>query len=72
MKVSHLNVLYSTLTKKNSFSSDIDSSGTIDYGEFLAATLHPNNLERGENLLSAFAFFDNDGSGYNDPRNGSR
>lgn len=44
--------------------ADIDNSGTIDYGEFLAATLHMNKLEREENLLSAFSFFDKDGSGF--------
>lgn len=36
----------------------------IDYGEFLAATLHLNKLEREENLIAAFSFFDKDGSGY--------
>ncbi|KAK4353530.1 hypothetical protein RND71_025724 [Anisodus tanguticus] len=44
--------------------ADIDNSGTIDYGEFIAATIHLNKLEREENLLSAFSFFDKDGSGY--------
>ncbi|KAF4349088.1 hypothetical protein G4B88_029057 [Cannabis sativa] len=44
--------------------ADIDNSGTIDYGEFLAATVHLNKLEREENLLSAFSFFDKDGSGF--------
>ncbi|XP_040997232.1 calcium-dependent protein kinase SK5 [Juglans microcarpa x Juglans regia] len=44
--------------------ADINCSGTIDYGEFLAATLHLNKLEREENLLLAFSFFDKDGSGY--------
>lgn len=44
--------------------ADIDNSGTIDYGEFLAATVHLNKLEREENLVSAFSFFDKDGSGY--------
>ncbi|KAJ9675623.1 hypothetical protein PVL29_024512 [Vitis rotundifolia] len=43
---------------------DIDNSGTIDYGEFLAATLHLNKMEREENLIAAFSFFDKDGSGY--------
>ncbi len=46
------------------FQADIDNSGTIDYGEFLAATLHMNKLEREENLVSAFTFFDKDGSGF--------
>lgn len=44
--------------------ADIDNSGTIDYGEFLAATVHLNKLEREENLLSAFSFFDKDDSGF--------
>lgn len=44
--------------------ADIDNSGTIDYGEFIAATIHLNKLEREENLLSAFSYFDKDGSGY--------
>ena len=44
--------------------ADVDNSGTIDYGEFLAATVHLNKLEREENLLSAFSFFDKDGSGF--------
>ncbi|XP_078150476.1 calcium-dependent protein kinase 24-like isoform X3 [Carex rostrata] len=44
--------------------ADIDKNGTIEYGEFLAATLHMNKLEREENLLSAFSFFDKDGSGF--------
>ncbi|KAL5188662.1 Calcium-dependent protein kinase SK5 [Glycine soja] len=44
--------------------ADIDKSGTIDYGEFIAATVHLNKLEREENLVSAFSYFDKDGSGY--------
>ncbi|KAL0326312.1 UNVERIFIED_CONTAM: Calcium-dependent protein kinase SK5 [Sesamum radiatum] len=46
------------------FQADIDNNGTIDYGEFLAATLHLNKMEREENLHAAFSFFDKDGSGY--------
>ncbi|CAL5091319.1 unnamed protein product [Urochloa decumbens] len=44
--------------------ADIDNSGTIDYGEFLAATLHLNKVEREDNLFTAFSYFDKDGSGY--------
>ncbi|KAL8166279.1 hypothetical protein V2J09_007778 [Rumex salicifolius] len=44
--------------------ADVDENGTLDYGEFLAATMHLNKLEREENLVQAFAFFDRDGSGY--------
>lgn len=44
--------------------ADIDNSGSIDYGEFLAATLHVNKTEREEHLIAAFRYFDKDGSGY--------
>ena len=42
----------------------MDNSGTIDYGEFIAATVHLNKLEREEHLVAAFQYFDKDGSGY--------
>lgn len=42
----------------------MDNSGTIDYGEFITATIHLNKLEREEHLLAAFQYFDKDGSGY--------
>ena len=44
--------------------ADIDNSGTIDYGEFIAATVHLNKLEREEHLVAAFQYFDKDRSGY--------
>lgn len=44
--------------------ADTDNSGTIDYDEFIAATLHLNKMEREENLLAAFSYFYKDGSGY--------
>ncbi|KAL9319324.1 hypothetical protein ACSQ67_015841 [Phaseolus vulgaris] len=44
--------------------ADVDNSGTIDYGEFIAATLHLNKIEREDHLVAAFAYFDKDGSGY--------
>lgn len=44
--------------------ADVDNSGTIDYGEFLAATLHLNKIERDDHLFAAFSYFDKDGSGY--------
>ncbi|KAK7282180.1 hypothetical protein RIF29_10777 [Crotalaria pallida] len=44
--------------------ADIDNSGTIVYKEFVAATLHLNKLDREENLLATFSYFDKDGCGY--------
>ncbi|XP_077226088.1 calcium-dependent protein kinase 20-like [Tasmannia lanceolata] len=46
--------------------ADVDRSGTIDYGEFIAATLHQNKIER-DHLFAAFTYFDKDGSGYITP-----
>ncbi|CAM6034794.1 unnamed protein product [Sphagnum compactum] len=44
--------------------ADVDHNGTIDYGEFLAATLNLNKIEREENLYAAFSYLDKDKSGY--------
>ncbi|XP_037450332.1 calcium-dependent protein kinase 26-like [Triticum dicoccoides] len=44
--------------------ADVDRSGTIDYDEFIAATVHMNKLDREEHLMAAFSYFDKDGSGY--------
>lgn len=44
--------------------ADVDNSGTIDYSEFIAATIHLNKLEREEHLVAAFQYFDKDGSGF--------
>jgi len=44
--------------------ADIDSSGTIDYGEFIVATMYLNKVEREDNLFAAFSYFDKDSSRY--------
>ncbi|XP_020595035.1 calcium-dependent protein kinase 1-like, partial [Phalaenopsis equestris] len=44
--------------------ADVDNSGTIDYNEFIAATIHLNKIEREDHLFAAFSHFDKDGSGY--------
>ena len=46
------------------FQADVDNNGTLDYGEFIAATINLNKIEREENLLVAFSYFDKDNSGY--------
>ena len=43
--------------------ADIDGDGTIDYEEFLAATINQSKLEREEHLKSAFMHFDLNGDG---------
>ncbi|KAH7554201.1 hypothetical protein JRO89_XS12G0133600 [Xanthoceras sorbifolium] len=44
--------------------ADFDNSGTIDYGEFIAAMLHMNKIQKEDHLFAAFSYFDKDGSGY--------
>ena len=44
--------------------ADIDQDGSIDYSEFLAATVHQSKLSREDNLMRAFEHFDTDKSGF--------
>ncbi|XP_049401015.1 calcium-dependent protein kinase 20-like isoform X2 [Solanum stenotomum] len=44
--------------------ADVDNSGTIDYGEFIAAMLHLNKIQKEDHMYAAFSYFDEDGSGY--------
>ncbi|CAA6666724.1 unnamed protein product [Spirodela intermedia] len=44
--------------------ADVDKNGTIDYTEFIAAIMHRHKPQKEEDLLEAFQYFDNDGSGF--------
>ncbi|NP_001169430.1 putative calcium-dependent protein kinase family protein [Zea mays] len=44
--------------------ADNDNNVTINYEEFIAATVPLNKIEREEHLMAAFTYFDKDGSGY--------
>ncbi|KAL0353646.1 UNVERIFIED_CONTAM: Calcium-dependent protein kinase [Sesamum angustifolium] len=44
--------------------ADVDGNGSIDYIEFITATMHRHRLEREENLYKAFQYFDKDSSGF--------
>ncbi|KAF7840628.1 calcium-dependent protein kinase 2-like [Senna tora] len=44
--------------------ADVDGNGSIDYIEFISATMHRHRLERDEHLFKAFQYFDKDNSGY--------
>ncbi|GFZ16434.1 calcium-dependent protein kinase 6 [Actinidia rufa] len=44
--------------------ADVDGNGTIDYIEFITATMHMNRMEREDHLYTAFKYFDKDNSGY--------
>eukprot|EP00262_Sarcandra_glabra_P016328 TRINITY_DN528_c0_g1_i1.p1 TRINITY_DN528_c0_g1~~TRINITY_DN528_c0_g1_i1.p1 ORF type:complete len:547 (-),score=74.56 TRINITY_DN528_c0_g1_i1:533-2173(-) len=44
--------------------ADVDGDGTLDYGEFVAVTIHLQRMENDEHFRKAFMFFDKDSSGY--------
>lgn len=44
--------------------ADVDGNGTIDYIEFITATMHRHKLEMEEYLYKAFQHFDKDNSGW--------
>ncbi|KAF7838409.1 calcium-dependent protein kinase 10-like [Senna tora] len=44
--------------------ADVDGNGVLDYGEFVAVTIHLQRMENDEHFRKAFMFFDKDDSGY--------
>ncbi|KAG0487262.1 hypothetical protein HPP92_009357 [Vanilla planifolia] len=44
--------------------ADIDGDGTLEYGEFVAVSIHLKKLGNDEHLHKAFAYFDQNKSGY--------
>ncbi|GMN51591.1 hypothetical protein TIFTF001_020737 [Ficus carica] len=56
--------LTETEVKQLMEAADVDGNGTIDYIEFITATMHRHRLEREEHLYKAFQFFDKDSSGF--------
>ncbi|KAL5740391.1 hypothetical protein ACOSP7_029272 [Xanthoceras sorbifolium] len=46
---------------------DTNGKGTMDYGEFLAVSLHLRRMANDEHLHKAFSYFDKDGNGCIEP-----
>nr|CAB3474713.1 unnamed protein product [Digitaria exilis] len=46
---------------------DTNGRGALDYGEFLAVSLHLQRMANDEHLRRAFLFFDKDGNGFIEP-----
>ncbi|KAL0338181.1 UNVERIFIED_CONTAM: Calcium-dependent protein kinase [Sesamum angustifolium] len=46
---------------------ETNGKGTLDYGEFLAISLHLQRMANDEHLHKAFSYFDKDGNGYIEP-----
>ncbi|CAL9137328.1 unnamed protein product [Musa acuminata var. zebrina] len=44
--------------------ADVDGSGTLDYGEFVAVSVHLRRMGNDEHLHKAFSYFDQNNSGY--------
>lgn len=58
----HCYLHYASLTW-STIQADVDGNGSIDYIEFITATMHRHKLERDEHLYKAFQHFDKDNSG---------
>ncbi|KAK4774488.1 hypothetical protein SAY86_009423 [Trapa natans] len=44
--------------------ADVDGNGVLDYGEFVAVTIHLQRMENDEHIRRAFMYFDKDDTGY--------
>ncbi|KAG9449422.1 hypothetical protein H6P81_009387 [Aristolochia fimbriata] len=44
--------------------ADVDGNGTLDYGEFVAVSIHLRKMGNDEHLHKAFVYFDQNKSGY--------
>lgn len=44
--------------------TDVDGDGTLNYGEFVAVSVHLKKMANDEHLHKAFNFFDQNQSGY--------
>ncbi|KAG6573022.1 calcium-dependent protein kinase 10-like [Cucurbita pepo subsp. pepo] len=44
--------------------ADVDGNGVLDYGEFVAVTIHLQRMENDEHFRRAFMFFDKNESGF--------
>ena len=44
--------------------ADVDGDGTLDYGEFVAVSIHLKKIGNDEHLRRAFSYFDKNKSGY--------
>lgn len=49
---------------KSAIQADVNGNGALDYGEFVAVTIHLQKMENDEHFRRAFMFFDIDDSGY--------
>lgn len=47
--------------------TDVDGDGTLNYGEFVAVSVHLKKMANDEHLHKAFNFFDKNQSGYIEP-----
>eukprot|EP00252_Welwitschia_mirabilis_P021501 TRINITY_DN5531_c0_g1_i2.p2 TRINITY_DN5531_c0_g1~~TRINITY_DN5531_c0_g1_i2.p2 ORF type:complete len:196 (+),score=62.35 TRINITY_DN5531_c0_g1_i2:2100-2687(+) len=45
-------------------SADVDKNGRLDFGEFVAVSIHLQRMDNDEHLHKAFKFFDKNESGY--------
>lgn len=44
--------------------ADVDGNGTLDYGEFVAVSIHLKKIGNDDHLRQAFSYFDQNNTGY--------
>ncbi|KAG6735409.1 hypothetical protein POTOM_061985 [Populus tomentosa] len=54
-------------TDVKAFEVDTNEKGKLDYGEFVAVSLHLRRMANDEHIHKAFSYFDKDGNGYIEP-----
>jgi len=55
------------LINRGGIQVDTNGRGALEYGEFLAVSLHLQRMANDEHLRRAFLFFDKDGNGFIEP-----
>ena len=56
-----------SLFNRGGIQVDTNGRGALEYGEFLAVSLHLQRMANDEHLRRAFLFFDKDGNGFIEP-----
>ncbi|KAI4965858.1 hypothetical protein ZWY2020_047978 [Hordeum vulgare] len=66
-EVEDIKEMFKVMDTDNDGIVDTNGRGALDYGEFLAVSLHLQRMANDEHLRRAFLFFDKDGDGFIEP-----
>ncbi|OAY83544.1 Calcium-dependent protein kinase 13 [Ananas comosus] len=66
-EVEDIKEMFKMMDTDNDGTVDTNGKGKLDYGEFLAVSLHLQRMANDEHLRRAFSYFDKDSNGYIEP-----